>query len=645
MAGLVFSGTPLRAQLPTILQNNPAKTTVDRDQEDEESILVDDWQYNIFSRGKGAVGAVQGGNAVVGSLNVLQAQPQNYTRGVAGLLNLGSMRPMSVNSANLGFTVGGAMDTNNFQQNLENGYLPKLDSITYEGAFSNYYFDTGLGDSPCRELFCPSYAQAINRDLFSGETNYYLSVGLNSGLTEKSFQRKKLNLMVVLDISGSMGSPFDRYSYDPGAENKQEESAGTKMQLADQAIVAMMKHLKAEDRFGVVLFDNSAYLAKPLHLVGRTDMKAIARHVLDVTAQGGTNWSAGYSLGLEQFAALSGQLKDPATYENRIIFITDAMPNSGQLDKGSLFSMIKDASTKGIYTSVIGVGVDFNTDLVNVITRVQGANYFTIHNAQEFKKRLADEFDFMVTPLVFDLKLKLTSKDFTIEDVYGSPEADLATGEIMRINTLFPSPAQEQQVKGGVVLIKLKKTGTGNNPISLAVSYMDRSGKQHRVTAETGFAESENNHKEFFDNTGIRKAVVLSEYVSLVKNWIFDTRRGCNDTVKHSVTIPDREKLFHDPGLRPGFQQISTWERTSCPLEVSAGYRKFFTLFASHFQREMAKIGDTTLQRDLDVLHRLSSFTGENHPEKPVDDWQVTPRGRTSNPGLRLDKISGLVVW
>ena len=52
--------------------------------------------------------------------------------------------------------------------------------------------DTGVGTGTCREVFCPSYARAITRDIYSDETNYYLSVGLNSGLTLKpSFLRKR----------------------------------------------------------------------------------------------------------------------------------------------------------------------------------------------------------------------------------------------------------------------------------------------------------------------------------------------------------------------------------------------------------------------------------------------------------------------
>lgn len=45
----------------------------------------------------------------------------------------------------------------------------------------------------------------------------------------------------------------------------------------------------------------------------------------------------------------------------------------------------------------LGVGLDFNSQLVEAITKVRGANYFSVHTPGEFKRRLVDEFDFAVT--------------------------------------------------------------------------------------------------------------------------------------------------------------------------------------------------------------------------------------------------------
>ena len=44
-----------------------------------------------------------------------------------------------------------------------------------------------------------------------------------------------------------------------------------------------------------------------------------------------------------------------------------------------------------------GVGLDFNTQLVEAISKVRGALYFSVHSPGEFQQRLVQDFDFAVT--------------------------------------------------------------------------------------------------------------------------------------------------------------------------------------------------------------------------------------------------------
>lgn len=576
--------------------------------EDEEKDKIDDWEYVIETKNKELI--FQRGmhtNSAKFTAPKMQVMAEAMKMRV-------SPGPVA---DRLGFSVGGAKDADNFFQNIEEGYLPRYSSLTYEGLFYDYTFDTGQQES-CESFFCPSYARGVKKDLFSSKTDYYLSVGLNSGLSKESFQRKTLNLVVVLDISGSMSSPFNSYYYDTNGTRKyqREEVPKSKMEIANQAIISMLGHLKDSDRFSMVLFDNKGYRAKPLREVGKTNMQAISGHILDLHPRGGTNMSAGLRTGIEQFTTISNSLKNPKLFENRIIFLTDAMPNRGELNKGGLFSMVKDAAKSNIFTSFIGVGVDFNPDLVEYITKTRGANYYAVHSNEDFKKRLDKEFDFMVTPLVFNLELQLSSTDYEIVGVFGSPEANLATGQMLKINTLFPSSTKEEEVRGGVVLVKLRKTGQSNTPVYLKISYDDRSGKTYSNSNMVQFYP--NNYH--WDNTGIQKAALLSEYVSLLKNWLLDGRKSCNDTVSQPFPCFSyyREGLIN-PDSRPEWKKIKTWEQTPCLLEVSEGYQKLFSIFRTHFASEMTSLKDPTLQKELDVLDRLIS---QANKEK-IDDWRV----------------------
>jgi Ca-activated chloride channel family protein len=361
---------------------------------------------------------------------------------------------------------------------------------------------------------------------------------------------------VVLDISGSMGGSFNKYYYD---KRKKVNNKKSKMQIANTSITSMIDHLKGYDNFGLVLFDNNSYLAKPLREVRYTDIDAIKKHILKLKPRGGTNWSAGYKKGLELFENIG---KDPEV-ENRIIFITDAMPNSGELSKNRLFGMIKDASQREVYTTIIGVGVDFNNDLVEYVTKIKGANYLSIHSEKEFKKRLDKEFDYLVTPLVYNLKMEFISNSFSIKKIYGTATNQTAPNTLLEVNTLFPSSNDEDGVKGGVILVALEKIAKSND-IKLKVSYFDRNGEKHQSIKNVKF-----DINNYYGGSAIQKASILSDYVNIIKNWLIDTRKGCNDKVSYpSFKILAKKCVY--PPLPP--RNFSTWERKSCKLQVSRGY-------------------------------------------------------------------------
>lgn len=128
--------------------------------------------------------------------------------------------------AAIGFSVGGAKDVNNFRENITNNYLPVVTDLSYEGIFYDYFFDTGNEEKKNEEqqaLFYPSYSLAYTSNPFEVEQatrEYYMTVGLNSNLNEETFKRNPMNLLVCIDISGSMGSPFDRYHYDRSQSNR-----------------------------------------------------------------------------------------------------------------------------------------------------------------------------------------------------------------------------------------------------------------------------------------------------------------------------------------------------------------------------------------------------------------------------------------
>lgn len=508
-------------------------------------------------------------------------------------------------SESLGFSVGGAKDVDNFRENIENDYLPLPSDMTHEGLFYDYYFDTGKKQE-CQKLFCPSYSYAIFNDPISSEEQYYLSVGLNSGMTEQEFERKKLNLVIVLDVSGSMSSSFSSYYYDQLGdrepheltEEEKQELSKAKIQVATESLAGLVDHLDEDDHLGVVPFNNGAHLAKPLESMAITDVKTLKDNILEIHADGGTNLHSGMKLGTSLFENILDDY-DPAVYENRIIFLTDAMPNLGDTSESGLFGLLQSNSQKNIFTTFIGIGVDFNTELIEKISKVKGANYYSVHSSEEFKKRMVEEFEFMVTPLVFDLTLRFDSDKYRISEVYGSPDADSSTGEIMKVNTLFPSKVREGETRGGVVLLKLEKISETGSTI-LKTTYQDRNENKGGDEVSVFIDDTREN---YFENSGIRKATLLSRYANLLQAWAYDQRQAVSDK---SPTITPSE--FKERGIfLPDHvvMGLGKWERQSIPLQVSDEYRGLIQEFSKHFTKEAGAIQDPTLEQETKLMQKL----------------------------------------
>jgi Ca-activated chloride channel family protein len=550
---------------------------------------VDDWQYSPGDL-ESSHGGGGGGNATFQQASASGA---------------------SADGANVGLAAGGAKDANAFRRNVRNDYLPIPSALSYEGLFYDYYFDTGDAGA-CSDLFCPTYSPAVTADPLSGETERYLSVGLNSGLAADSFDRKRLNLVVVLDVSGSMGSSFDRYYYDQYGNEQEVDDAGdeSKMSVAKDALAAVTEKLRPDDRFGVVLYNGASTVAKPLNPVADTDMDAIRGHIReDLRPGGGTNLDAGMDDALSLLDPHADA--DQTTYENRMIVLTDAMPNVGRTsDEGLRGRLETAAAERNAHATFVGVGVDFNTDLVDEITSVRGANYYAVHSPSQFRERVVENFEYMVTPLVFDLSLELDADGYDIEQVYGSTAADEATGELLSVNTLFASPTEGGRTRGGVVLAKVVSTtdgtdGSDDASLRLRASWEDRTGERGERETTVEFPDG---GPEQFANTGVRKAVLLSRYADLLKNWMVDERERDGEPTDDGIEVPNDDHL-------------GEWERQSEDLTVSAPYRDRFATFADHLEAEMNALGDDALRQELDLLKTLATYGSRG-------DGTVLPAGR-----------------
>eukprot|EP01023_Acetabularia_acetabulum_P040019 TRINITY_DN3869_c0_g1_i10.p1 TRINITY_DN3869_c0_g1~~TRINITY_DN3869_c0_g1_i10.p1 ORF type:complete len:372 (-),score=55.80 TRINITY_DN3869_c0_g1_i10:456-1571(-) len=300
-----------------------------------------------------------------------------------------------------------------------------------------------------------------------------------------------------------------------------------KINVAKQAIKKVLDQLTNKDKFGVVTFAKSAKVVVELAFVTPQAKVDAINRVNKISAKGPTNLQAG----IQKAAILLTQELDR---ENRLIIITDANANRGEYSPLGLAQIIADFATQPtnpIFTTVIGVGLNFNTQLTDKILQTRGANYFSVYSPAELRSKLDKEFDFLVTPLAYDFQLQIEKfsligkNGWKIIQVIGVPSAnqDFTVDDtvIFNVNTLFPSLTTSEGSKGAIILIQLQPKSSTPSNLYISLSYKDPNFVLYQGQSQIGMFLNFN--QEFYSSSAIQKAILLKRYVDLMRKWILET--------------------------------------------------------------------------------------------------------------------------
>jgi Ca-activated chloride channel family protein len=347
----------------------------------------------------------------------------------------------------------------------------------------------------------------------------------------------------------------------------------------------------------VVAYDDSARVVQELRRVDEAGRDRLRRVPDRLRAGGSTNLDAGMRTARRMAERHSaGGEGDGGERMTRVVYITDAMPNQGQLDARTLRSRLSGMADGGIHSTFVGVGVDFNSRLVNALGAVEGANYYTVDSAERFDRRMSDGFRYMTTPIAFDLSVSVESDAWRVARVYGAP-GSATDGELLHVNTLFPSRRQDGGNEGGVILAALDPRGDPRpGPVRLTASYRTPDGERHEVTRTVRVGDRA---APFYGSTGARKAVALSRYADLVRNWAaYERRRARGDS-------PERPT----DGVESRTYDRGRWEQTSVSLRVSDAYRERFAAFEPYFHAEVTALGADRMRKELRIVRQLAGNT------------------------------------
>ncbi|MBI2378300.1 MAG: VWA domain-containing protein [Deltaproteobacteria bacterium] len=250
--------------------------------------------------------------------------------------------------------------------------------------------------------------------------------------------RPNVSLAIVLDRSGSM--------------------AGDKIEKTRRAAKGLVERLAPSDTISIVTYSTDVSLDVPLVMASPEQKARILRVIDQIYDGGGTNLSGGLERGLQTLEA-----GDPSSVR-RLVLMSDGNANQGITDPRTLAQLSAQARQRGITISTLGVGVDFNEDLMTAVAEAAGGTYYYVKDAASMSDALARELRDLEALAARSVEVGLDfAPGVRLVELYGYrselrgnriviPVGDMSSGQKRQVVVRLATPARSA---GGLELMRV----------------------------------------------------------------------------------------------------------------------------------------------------------------------------------------------
>ncbi len=191
-----------------------------------------------------------------------------------------------------------------------------------------------------------------------------IKVSLDVPVIPIEISRPPVNLTLVLDRSGSM--------------------SGNKIAKAREAAIAALRSLGPQDLFSMVIYDHNVQTLVPPQSAANSEW--IESRIRSIGAGGNTALYGAVSQG-----AAEVRKNLYSQYVHRIVLLSDGLANVGPSSPADLARLGAALIKEGISVTTIGIGTDFNEDLMTQLADRSDGNHYFVESSRDLPRIFAAE--------------------------------------------------------------------------------------------------------------------------------------------------------------------------------------------------------------------------------------------------------------